>query len=124
MYVDSGSQCLLPERFTSSHVAPILFFFVDAVDTTNDFTAYFLLMLEYYIIYIPFISCLLPVTRDSSVGRAVDCRRSPMSTHKSIGHWFDSGSRDFSIFLLFLPKSHMKNEVDVTIPVSTQISNV
>jgi hypothetical protein len=33
-------------------------------------------------------------TRDSSVGRAVDCR----VTLTSIGHWFDSGLRDFCFF--------------------------
>lgn len=37
------------------------------------------------------ISTSMVTSRDSSVGRAADCR----GLRSSVGHWFDSGSRDF-----------------------------
>jgi hypothetical protein len=41
-------------------------------------------------IIILYVDSVITTTRDSSVGRAVDCR----VTLTSIGHWFDSGLRD------------------------------
>jgi hypothetical protein len=41
---------------------------------------------------------LLWPSRDSSVGRAADCRGCAyfnVSTKSSVGHWFDSGSREY-----------------------------
>ena len=42
------------------------------------------------------------LTLDSSVGRAVDCSEA----QSSIGHWFDSGSRD-----RFFPDGHIINKI-------------
>ena len=45
-----------------------------------------------YKIEVPYFSLIVTQqSRDSSVGRAVDCSGLKL---KSIGHWFDSGSRD------------------------------
>ena len=38
----------------------------------------------------------IKITRDSSVGRAEDC--SWYFKLSSLGHWFESGSRDFFLF--------------------------
>ena len=45
-----------------------------------------------------FVQQLITQTRDSSVGRAVDCR----VTLPSIGRWFDSGSREDTIRFVVL----------------------
>ena len=39
------------------------------------------------------------ITRGSSVGRAVDCS---MLWYESIGHWFDSGPREYLLFWQFV----------------------
>lgn len=63
-----------------------------------------------------------PTTRDSSVGRAVDCSPQNFSeirskSPSSASHWFDSGSRDFLLHA-FPPRSEYLWESHLAVPCS------